>query len=784
MPAEFIRTPYRVYYPDKNFFSTEKTGFDTGSEAMYYMLNDLVTIGAMTVTSTKFTTSDNKSVSGPWPVTERIYTIVSGGVGYNVGETLQLVGGGNATVPLNVTVSSVDSTGAITGFTIASGNKYANYTSVSATQPNPLVYATSAFVLDANASMAKFSIKASVTSTTGSGNDVLPAVTAATSGSYTSNQAARDTAFDAYLAAYGVNGSGFYANGTPSSNRRVYANVIWAFNSTITNLSQIKVGQKLFTKDGSGNMTFLANVATIKTVNVVNAVAKSQFSVGPSWNRITTYEFAESTASATVIYTDAPITISSGTEINFQGQGATVDNTSTIVPAVWSALAETTGVMDPMSDQVGVLGNVVASVTNSNTIQINNLTTSNAYNPVIYEGQTVTNFDVIGTGVSGLVTVVNVVMTSTTTANVVLSNQQTLSQDKRLRFAFDPIQPYRMIVEVQNDQTVNLYFGTGVQFRNDLVIPPVLNTSQEFIDFPGLVGLPPTRTLDRYPGFIALPSTGQVLSVATPVVNPDDVTQGFINRMKRLRPSAGSVLVSSPTGAPNTQQYYGGASMQGLSNDPSWNNYLNFYAASKSYPINTLLTITDRGMFFGVWEGNFATLQKTGGPSGSDNFFNWVLVQRPVDRVTGKILTSGRAPVFCINSVGYKYHKFIVRESDVFHPTMGEANTADSGQEFAYRVPADRHSNDSFALLNTTNQIALTEDSKYLVSFLHNLTTPRFRYSHELDMIGQTSADVCMAGNDVSFTAYNESGPRKYKALPSNKPYNTGLRIVVIKDLP
>lgn len=778
MPAEFIRTPYRVYYPDKNFFSTEKTGFDTGSEAMYYMLNDLVTIGAMTIPAVKFITSDSKQVTGSWPVTERLYKIVSGGVGYNVGDNLQLVGGGTATMPLNVTVSSVSATGAITGFTIAGGEKYASYSSINTSQPNPLEFATSNFVL-ANVAVANFKIAANVTSSTGSGKDVVPPTTAPISADEGST-ASRDALVTQWANTYGVKGSGFYANGTPSSNSRVYANVIWAFNSTITNLSKIQVGQKVFTTDSSGNMTFLANIATIKTVNVVNGTVNGITKPNPwTWR----YTFSETTAPATVIYTDAPITLSKDTEINFQGQGATVDNTSTIVPAVWSVLAETTGVMDPMSDQVGVLGNVVASVTNSNTIQINNLTTSNAYNPVIYEGQTVTNFDVIGTGVSGLVTVVNVVMTSTTTANVVLSNQQTLSQDKRLRFAFDPIQPYRMIVEVQNDQTVNLYFGTSVQFRNDLVIPPVLNTSQEFIDFPGLVGLPPTRTLDRVPGFIALPSTGQVLSVATPVVNPDDVTQGFINRMKRLRPSTGSVLVSSPTGAPNTQQYYGGASMQAVSNDPSWNNYLNFYAASKSYPINTLLTITDRGMFFGVWEGNFATLQKTGGPSGSDNFFNWVLVQRPVNRVTGKIMTTGRAPVFCINSVGYKYHKFIVRESDVFHPTMGEANTADSGQEFAYRVPADRHSNDSFALLNTTNQIALTEDSKYLVSFLHNLTTPRFRYSDELDMIGQTSADVCMAGNDISFTAYTESGPRKYKALPSNKPYNTGLRIVVIKDI-
>jgi hypothetical protein len=207
------------------------------------------------------------------------------------------------------------------------------------------------------------------------------------------------------------------------------------------------------------------------------------------------------------------------------------------------------------------------------------------------------------------------------------------------------------------------------------------------------------------------------------------------------------------------------------------------------------MTLTDRGMFFGVWEGTWSTIQKTKARSGTDkdNYFNWFLIQRPVNRYTGKVLTVGRTPVFCINSVGYKYWKFIVREEDVLHPSLGDP---DNKREYidttgniaiescSYRVPADAHTQDSFAVINTTNQIALTEDSKYLVSFLHNLTTPRFRYSEELDMIGQTSADVCMAGNDVSITAYGESGPRVYRALPANNPYNSGLRICVLRNIP
>lgn len=212
--------------------------------------------------------------------------------------------------------------------------------------------------------------------------------------------------------------------------------------------------------------------------------------------------------------------------------------------------------------------------------------------------------------------------------------------------------------------------------------------------------------------------------------------------------------------------------------------------------MNYQLTMTNRGIFFGIWEGTWSTMQKskTRSATDKDSYFNWFLCQRPVNRYTGQTTTSGRAPVFCINSVGYKYWQFVVRESDVLHPQQGDPeNYRDSintgtynitKAQTPYRVPADAHSQDAFAVLNTTNQIAITEDSKYLVSFIYNLASPRFRYSEELDMIGQTSADICMAGNQISINTYNESGSRVYHAMPANGQYNTGLRIAVLKDIP
>ena len=278
----------------------------------------------------------------------------------------------------------------------------------------------------------------------------------------------------------------------------------------------------------------------------------------------------------------------------------------------------------------------------------------------------------------------------------------------------------------------------------------------------------------------------------------------------------------------------------------------------QTYPLSYVLSITNRGFFLGIYEGSWSTTR--GATTSNSNYFNWILVQRPVDRGTGRVLTAGKAPVFHINSVNYKYYKAVVRESDILHPTSGplaekvpsgtgtvtEANAGEwltdpktwkvngtatkftteltisaslytpIGQYigtvksitndtellltsmpavniktpiaflftppgiFALRTLANEHTPDSHAIFNSVEQVSLTEDKTYLLSFPHNLTTPRYRYTEELDMIGTTSSDVVMSGQDIQFKTYGEPGPRTYRALPANGPLNTGLRVAVL----
>lgn len=292
-------------------------------------------------------------------------------------------------------------------------------------------------------------------------------------------------------------------------------------------------------------------------------------------------------------------------------------------------------------------------------------------------------------------------------------------------------------------------------------------------------------------------------------------------------------------------------------NQGLYNRKIRVANQEKTFPLSYMLSITNRGFFLGIYEGSWSTIRAATTPN--SNYFNWAMVQRPVDRGTGITLTRGKAPVFHINSVNYKYYKSVVRESDILHPTSGPSPSPAQGNitvvsgaasaswtgtglidnttglstafqtelapgstiydnagnfigtvksissdsallfqqkplkaltnaDFFYtppniqalRVLADVHSPDSHMIFNSTEQIALTEDKTYLLSFPHNLTTPRFRYTEELDMIGTTSSDVVMSGQDIQFKTYSETGKRTYRALPSNGALNTGLRMAVL----
>lgn len=179
---------------------------------------------------------------------------------------------------------------------------------------------------------------------------------------------------------------------------------------------------------------------------------------------------------------------------------------------------------------------------------------------------------------------------------------------------------------------------------------------------------------------------------------------------------------------------------------------------STSYPMSYYLAITPRGMFLDVWE-DFTT-------DTSSIPHAWLLVQRPVDRKTGVVVTTGKAPVFAMFSVNNQIKKIVVRESDVMRPSL------------AYDAASDTVN--SAAIINDKEQVAISEDNKYIISFPSRLNTPRYAYTYELDMLGYTSADVVAENTLIPLRVYGEASDRKFVAMHSSGANNTKMRIVAL----
>jgi len=182
---------------------------------------------------------------------------------------------------------------------------------------------------------------------------------------------------------------------------------------------------------------------------------------------------------------------------------------------------------------------------------------------------------------------------------------------------------------------------------------------------------------------------------------------------------------------------------------------------SDSAPMTYYLCIAERGFVLCVWE-DFTS--DVGAKSVS-----WLVAQRPVDRVTGDIIVDGKAPVFAMFSTNETIKRFTVRESDVMRPS----DAVDAGIDTEYNN----------AIINISEQVAISEGNRYVVSFPSRLNTTRYAYVYELDMLGYTSADVVSENTEVPLTVYNEADPpRNYVSLLANGPNNTGMRIVALKE--
>ena len=300
-----------------------------------------------------------------------------------------------------------------------------------------------------------------------------------------------------------------------------------------------------------------------------------------------------------------------------------------------------------------------------------------------------------------------------------------------------PNQAWRINFTVYDNATAGIVVGPDTQLPNGGGLPVIINElikneTTTYGGYVGTVGQRYTRMGET------LTANERFWFTTLNDIRPSRwPTQGFINRSGRTW-----VGFNNDPGTPS-------APIPPV--DPTKD-------LGSAYPLSYYLAITNRGVFLSVWEG--------GASDADGNYFSWMCVQRPVDRDTGATIVAGKAPVFCVSSVGNDITRFVVRESDILRATFPVSAVVDTI--------------DNAAIINDKVQVAVSEDNQYVVSFPSRLNTSRYAYTYELDMIGYTAATVVSQNTEIPLTLYNEGTPRNYVALHANQKNSNGMRIVAL----
>ena len=115
--------------------------------------------------------------------------------------------------------------------------------------------------------------------------------------------------------------------------------------------------------------------------------------------------------------------------------------------------------------------------------------------------------------------------------------------------------------------------------------------------------------------------------------------------------------------------------------------------------------------------------------------------------------------------------RFVAREFDIVRP-------------WDVHKLATKHQTDSNAIINPLEQLAITNDNRFVITFPTGLTTQRFMYpKEEIDLICFSSAEVVAEGSNVPMNTYLPSGNadnRRYQGMRSTLANGNGMRIMLL----
>ena len=323
-------------------------------------------------------------------------------------------------------------------------------------------------------------------------------------------------------------------------------------------------------------------------------------------------------------------------------------------------------------------------------------------------------------------------------------------------------QPWRICVKCTSEDT-QLYCATPTQIQDDGTVSIAVTLKET----KGRGATAKTETINIYSGTIGNVWGGQGQGIYT-----------FWSRgSKSFTTTVNSGDNTTTITTPATPGSFGYANAEGVLstyNAPRVGSgtyefvLKNFdYAA---HPFSYSISCTNHGVAFASW---------VEGTDGYGCTQNWFVVQRAINS-DGSIVTTGKAPLFCVYSVNgggstdantldtYGIMRFTVREVDINAPTIATSAVA--------------HTKDSTAVMNSVQQVCFSENGRFDFKFPQGFNTARYSYPYQIDMIAYTSADVCSQRLDVQVQVYNEvdvnGAPvlRTYRALSANCPNNTGMR--------
>lgn len=246
-----------------------------------------------------------------------------------------------------------------------------------------------------------------------------------------------------------------------------------------------------------------------------------------------------------------------------------------------------------------------------------------------------------------------------------------------------------------------------------------------------------------------------------------------------------------------------------------------------SYPMSYRLTVVPHGLALYVWDN--ASIDQ-------NDDYAWFVAQRQVNNVSGITPTSGKYPVHCLYECSRKTVEsadFPVYYSNNVNTTTEDAITVvydQNGQEFSVDSldptktfwimnPQDRedpevdrlltkgiyrfvvreydvfkpwdvhklathHQIDSNAIINPLEQLSVTPDNRFVITFPTGLTTERFMYpNHEIDLIAFSSAEVVSQGANIPIDSYKPAtdvtDDRLYQGMYSTLPNGNGMRVLI-----